>query len=79
VVSTSSSGLCEALSSYRNRDDEGIGERGWRGPQKLVGARCDATRRRRANDGGGCEHGGEDHRGCVYSEQRSRSVDGGPR
>jgi hypothetical protein len=31
VASTSSSGSCEALSSYRNRDDEGIGERGWRG------------------------------------------------
>jgi hypothetical protein len=38
-----------------------------------------ATRCRRANDGGGCGRGGEDHGRCVCPEQRSRSIDGGPR
>ena len=65
-------------STYRNRDDEGIGERGWRG-ERTTEIGWSATRRGRANDGGGCGRGGEDHGGCVCPKQRSRSVDGGAR
>jgi hypothetical protein len=48
-------GSCEALSSYCNRDDEGIGERGWRGERTMeigwsmtrVGERWQRMRMRR--------------------------------
>jgi hypothetical protein len=68
---------CVRRSTYRNRDDEWIGERGWRG-ERTTEIGWSATRRGRANDGGGCGCGGEDHGGCVCPKQRSRSVDGGP-